>query len=151
MGTPRVSLGCPRTSQPRGVVPWGNIETMESNPWAPISQMAKLRLREADDVPTSGWWRGRLSFSPLLVCPGSLCGLGGGEDLTSVGWVGERSHLCGLGGGEISPLWAGWGRDLTSVGWVEERSHLCGLGGGEWGLSWGTPGEGLEEVAQEEL
>ena len=58
-----------------------------------------------------------------------------------MGWVEER----------ISPLWAGWGRDLTSVGWVEERSHLCGLGGGEWGLSWGTPGEGLEEVAQEEL
>ena len=94
MGTPRVSLGCPRTSQPRGVVPWGNIETMESNPWAPISQMAKLRLREADDLPTSGWWRGRLSFSPLLVCPGSLCGLGGGE---------------------ISPLWAGWGTEAPTA------------------------------------
>ena len=72
---------------------------MESNPWAPISQMAKLRLREAGNLPTSGWWRDRLSLSPLLVCPGSL----------------------------------------------------CGLGGGEWGPSWGTPGEGLEEVAQEEL
>lgn len=49
------------------------------------------------------------------------------------------------------PLWAGGGEDLTLCGLGGVRSHLCGLGGGEWGLSWGTPGEGLEEVAQEEL
>lgn len=75
-------------SKVRGMVPGENIKTMESNPWAPISQMAKLRLREAGDLPTPWWWRGRLSLRPLPACPWSLCGVGGG--VWGLSWEGRR-------------------------------------------------------------
>ena len=107
-----VSLGCPRMSQLRGMVSWENIKTMEPNPWAPISQMAKLRLRGTGDLPTSGWWRGRLSLSPLLVEP------------LWAGWrrVGSEPGSPGKG-------WRRWPRKSSEQPLAEPREAGWGRGG----------------------
>lgn len=102
MGTPRSPWAVLDVTA-EGVVPWENIgDNGIESPGAPISQMAKLRLREAGDLPTSGWWRGKTLLQSSPSVPQSLLWAGG---------RGRGSHLSGWGGV----------RDLTSVGWVEER------------------------------
>lgn len=73
-----------------------HFEKAESNPQAPISQMAKLRLREAGCLAHSQGASGAGFFRPLLAQLWSLCGVG--SCVHSL-WAGRGWRMCSESGG----------------------------------------------------